>query len=55
MKGEIADLHSMGKYMWGGACNAAAFLLNFVEKNTIWAHLDIAPLMYKAAPKGIYS
>jgi leucyl aminopeptidase len=27
---------------YGGACKAAAFLENFVEKDVKWAHIDIA-------------
>lgn len=26
----------------GGACTAAAYLENFVEKDVNWAHIDIA-------------
>jgi leucyl aminopeptidase len=32
----------MGKISYGGACAAAAFLENFVEKGTKWCHMDIA-------------
>lgn len=41
MKGEISDLCSTGA-AHGGACKAAAFLENFVEKDVKWSHLDIA-------------
>ncbi|MBN2137487.1 MAG: leucyl aminopeptidase [Sedimentisphaerales bacterium] len=49
MKSQIADLKNIGS-RWGGACTAAAFLGQFVEKTT-WAHLDIAgmDLFEKAA------
>lgn len=29
----------------GGSCTAAAFLREFVSKQTPWLHLDIAPVM----------
>ncbi|MBL7215962.1 MAG: leucyl aminopeptidase [Phycisphaerae bacterium] len=40
MKSKIADLKNIGG-KWGGACTAAAFLSQFVEKAK-WAHVDIA-------------
>jgi len=40
MKSEIADLKNVGS-KWGGACTAAAFLGEFIDKAK-WAHLDIA-------------
>jgi leucyl aminopeptidase len=40
MKSKIADLKNIGS-KWGGACTAAAFLGQFVDKAK-WAHLDIA-------------
>lgn len=40
----------MGKTRYGGASTAAAFLLCFVEKGTLWAHIDIAgPAMAKSS------
>ncbi len=42
MKSKVADLTNSGKERYGGASTAAAFLENFVEKNTEWVHLDIA-------------
>jgi len=54
MKSKVADLKNIGS-KWGGACTAAAFLRQFVEKGK-WAHLDIAgmdmfdkPTEYSAA------
>jgi leucyl aminopeptidase len=32
----------LGKAPYAGAGTAAAFLEKFVEKNTKWAHIDIA-------------
>jgi leucyl aminopeptidase len=40
MKSKIADLKNMGG-KWGGACTAAAFLSQFVDKAK-WAHIDMA-------------
>lgn len=44
LKSEIADMKNVGARS-GGACNAAAFLKEFV-KNTPWLHLDIASVNY---------
>lgn len=41
LKSDVADMMNVGD-RWGGACNAAAFLKQFIEENTRWAHLDIA-------------
>jgi len=50
IKGSYGDISNTGKSRYGGASSAAAFLLRFVEKDTKWAHLDIAgPAMAKAA------
>ncbi len=47
MKGKFADLNNISDTGLGGACTAAAFLEEFVEK-TDWIHLDIAgPAMPK--------
>jgi leucyl aminopeptidase len=40
MKSKIADLKNVGG-KWGGACTAAAFLSQFVDKAK-WAHVDMA-------------
>ncbi len=50
MKSKIADLKNVGgKY--GGACTAAAFLSQFVDKAR-WAHLDIAGVGVWGAGEG---
>lgn len=50
MKGQFSDLANDGKSRYGGASQAAAFLENFVEKGTKWAHIDIAgPAIASAA------
>jgi leucyl aminopeptidase len=50
MKGNHADLkNSAGR--WGGACNAAAFLSQFVDGHPRWAHLDIAGPAVSARPR----
>ncbi|MDR0466738.1 MAG: leucyl aminopeptidase, partial [Deltaproteobacteria bacterium] len=41
LKSEVADLANIGPRE-GGAINAAVFLKQFVEKETRWAHIDIA-------------
>ncbi len=45
MKGSHSDLKNLGG-RWGGACNAAAFLSQFVGEVAEWAHLDIAGPAY---------
>lgn len=45
MRGAHADLRNSGG-RWGGASNAAAFLSQFVEPVSRWAHLDIAGPAY---------
>ena len=52
----VADVQNIGG-RWGGASHAAAFLEEFVDEDTAWAHLDIAgPAWTEAssplAPKG---
>ena len=42
MKGKISDLSNMGYLGKEGHITAAAFLENFVEGKTKWAHIDIA-------------
>jgi len=39
---EVADVANLGKSRWAGAITAAKFLENFVDKNILWTHLDIA-------------
>ena len=50
---KVADLRSTGTDRWGGAMVAAAFLREFVDEGTPWAHLDIAgPAFHTGAPYG---
>lgn len=43
MESEIGDLKNLGSLgRYGGACSAAGFLEHFIEKDTKWAHIDIA-------------
>ncbi|KAH9120127.1 hypothetical protein AeMF1_007548 [Aphanomyces euteiches] len=50
LKGYQSDSRSTGKTRYGGACTAAAFLQQFVEKDVKWAHVDIAgPSNYSSA------
>ncbi|XP_055636608.1 cytosol aminopeptidase-like isoform X2 [Toxorhynchites rutilus septentrionalis] len=39
------DLNNLGKGKGGGSCTAAAFLRQFVDKETPWLHVDIAGVM----------
>ncbi|XP_050069645.1 cytosol aminopeptidase-like isoform X1 [Anopheles maculipalpis] len=39
------DLNNLGKGKGGGSCTAAAFLREFVPKDTPWLHVDIAGVM----------
>ena len=50
MKSKIADLKNVGG-KWGGACTAAAFLSQFVEKAK-WAHVDMAGVGVWGAGEG---
>ncbi|XP_011863940.1 PREDICTED: cytosol aminopeptidase-like [Vollenhovia emeryi] len=40
-----ADINNLAKCKGGGSCTAAAFLREFVSKDTPWMHLDIAGVM----------
>ena len=51
IKGAYGDISNTGKSRYGGASSAAAFLQNFVEKDTKWAHIDIAGPAMAKAPK----
>ncbi|OQS04780.1 cytosol aminopeptidase [Thraustotheca clavata] len=51
LKGSVSDSRSMGKDRYGGACTAAAFLQQFIEKDVQWAHLDIAGPSNYSAPR----
>lgn len=42
VKATLADLTNMSNIKGGGACVAAAFIKQFIEKNVNWCHLDIA-------------
>lgn len=43
VESDIADLRNLGSVgRYGGACSAAGFLEHFIEKDTKWAHIDIA-------------
>lgn len=51
IKGATGDICNSGKTRYGGASTAAAFLQSFIEKDTKWAHLDIAGPAMAKAPK----
>jgi leucyl aminopeptidase len=42
IKGSYSDLSNISSYKGGGSSTAAAFLEQFVESGTPWAHFDIA-------------
>ncbi|XP_017886445.1 cytosol aminopeptidase-like isoform X2 [Ceratina calcarata] len=44
-KVKSADIRNVARTKGGGACTAAAFLREFVAKDTPWMHLDIAGVM----------
>ena len=46
----VADLRSSGTDRAGGALAAAAFLREFVDAGTPWAHLDIAGPAFRTGP-----
>lgn len=51
MDSTFADIKNIGNGRMGGACTAAAFLGEFIDKDRKWAHLDIAGVaMSKATP-----
>ncbi len=43
IKTRHADIKNTGKGRFGGSISAAKFLEKFIEEDTQWAHLDIAP------------
>jgi len=52
IKGTWGDISNTGKTRgYGGASTAAAFLERFIEKDTHWAHIDIAGPAIRKAPK----
>jgi len=50
-----ADLASIGAGREAGACTAAAFLKQYVEGDTQWAHLDIAGPGMMPKDSGVYT
>lgn len=48
----VADLSNVGLRRSGGACAAAGFLQEFVDKDIPWAHIDIAGVMDCSSAKG---
>eukprot|EP00930_Biecheleria_cincta_P069806 TRINITY_DN57502_c0_g1_i1.p1 TRINITY_DN57502_c0_g1~~TRINITY_DN57502_c0_g1_i1.p1 ORF type:complete len:630 (+),score=138.57 TRINITY_DN57502_c0_g1_i1:116-1891(+) len=52
MKSDFADMKNTGP-RFGGAITAALFLQKFVNKDTTWAHLDIAGTVWAEKPKGV--
>ncbi|GAB9463329.1 Cytosol aminopeptidase [Globisporangium polare] len=54
LKGSQSDSRSTGKGRYGGACTAAAFLKQFIDKDVDWAHIDIAGPSNYSAPKSYF-
>jgi leucyl aminopeptidase len=51
MDSNFADIKNIGKGRNGGSGTAAAFLGEFIDKDRVWAHLDIAGVaMSKTTP-----
>lgn len=51
--GPLADLLNIGKIPQGGACNAAAFLREFVTIDN-WVHVDMAGVMHSGESDGYH-
>ncbi len=51
----VADLINAGSGRGGGACTAAAFLEQFIDKHSSWAHFDIAGSMQSKSSTGVLS
>ena len=47
----MADIKNIGAGRYGGACTAAAFLQEFIDKDRAWAHLDIAGTATTTKPR----
>lgn len=51
MDSTFADIKNIGNGRYGGSCTAAAFLGEFIDKDRVWAHIDIAGVaMSKTTP-----
>lgn len=55
IKSKYADISNSGSSKYGGAGKGAAFLARFVEKDTKWAHLDIAGPAMISKSRGQFS
>lgn len=47
MESDVADVKNMGGSRYAGACTAAGFLQHFIDKDRVWAHMDIAGTAWK--------
>ena len=50
IKGDVGNICNTGKTRYEGSCTAAAFLENFVEKDTKWVHCDLAGSAHLSTP-----
>ena len=53
-KSQNADVRNIPSTRYGGSITAALFLQEFIEKDIIWAHLDIAGPAYAESPLTSY-
>ncbi len=54
IKSDVADLRNISLTRYGGALTAGMFLVEFVEDNTPWVHLDIAGPAFAERPLSSY-
>ena len=52
LKSKLADMKNTGPRP-GGSITAALFLQRFVDKDTAWAHIDIAGTVWRDKGKGL--
>jgi leucyl aminopeptidase len=53
-KSQNADVRNIPKTRYGGSITAALFLQEFIERDIVWAHLDIAGPAYAESPLASY-
>ncbi|ORD95527.1 AMPL [Hepatospora eriocheir] len=55
MKSDVSDLRNTDETGLSGACCAAAFLYEFIDKDVNFVHFDIAGVSMSKTPSGIYN
>lgn len=53
MDSDVADMRNSGKNPIGGGSQGACFLKRFIEKETSWAHIDIAGVARESTEKDL--